>query len=306
MRKAIISILLAFLAFQPALALAQTDYRFTGQELDSQSNLYYYGQRYYGPNIGKFIQPDPIILNSPEKYLFDPQQHNPYAYARNNPIRFIDPTGELVSEYQPYQYSGTPILGQKIGEYRGVEIGYTGPQSGKGNHDFQCTKLVKDFTKAQYGVDLSYTGDAIDYADQLRVNDQFEKNNPDALGSFSVYQNSGTIMPQENDIITWSGGQSGHVGIIAEVTFDNETGAGYVYTLEQNVRGTGLHYQTLTRTYNNNGNAVYTVGGRTNLSGYEVAGWTHYNNQSSLPGANGNYTNVNYTPASKETIQRTP
>lgn len=38
--------------------------------------------------MGRFIQPDTIV-----PYPNDPQSFNRYAYARNNPIRYIDPTG---------------------------------------------------------------------------------------------------------------------------------------------------------------------------------------------------------------------
>ena len=102
MRKAII--ILLFLI--PGSALAQTDYRFTGRPLDSQAGLYYFNQRYYDPNIGRFTQPDPMqnFLVAPgleqktgmslEEVLANPQRLNSYSYALNNPVNLVDPTGE--------------------------------------------------------------------------------------------------------------------------------------------------------------------------------------------------------------------
>ena len=56
--------------------------KFTGKEFDADSNLYYYGARYYDPYIGRFTQRDPIGDGV-----------NWYAYTENNPLRFIDPDG---------------------------------------------------------------------------------------------------------------------------------------------------------------------------------------------------------------------
>lgn len=61
---------------------------FTGQELDPETGLYYYGGRYYDPELGRFISPDPFIQD-PE----DPQNLNRYSYVLNNPQSYIDPSG---------------------------------------------------------------------------------------------------------------------------------------------------------------------------------------------------------------------
>jgi RHS repeat-associated protein len=67
---------------------APTAYRFTGQRLEESLGLYYYRARWYDPALGRFVQPDPIVP-SPG----DPQQLNRFAYARNNPLKYTDPTG---------------------------------------------------------------------------------------------------------------------------------------------------------------------------------------------------------------------
>jgi RHS repeat-associated protein len=63
-------------------------YKFTGKELDSSTELYFYGARYYDPELGRFITADPTIQKP-----YDPQDLNRYTYCRNNPINLIDPTG---------------------------------------------------------------------------------------------------------------------------------------------------------------------------------------------------------------------
>jgi len=67
------------------------NYKFTGQERDTESGLDYFGARHFASNLARFLQVDPIVV-TPDR-LADPQQFNLYGYARNNPLRFIDPTG---------------------------------------------------------------------------------------------------------------------------------------------------------------------------------------------------------------------
>jgi RHS repeat-associated protein len=63
-------------------------HKFTGKRLDSSTGLYYYGARYYDPELGRFTQADTIV-QAPS----DPQTLNRYTYCRNNPLIYTDPTG---------------------------------------------------------------------------------------------------------------------------------------------------------------------------------------------------------------------
>jgi RHS repeat-associated protein len=69
--------------------------KFTGQERDAESGLDWFKTRYYGSALGRFTSPDPIGIM--KQKLLDPQQWNMYGYARNNPLRFTDPTGMYVA-----------------------------------------------------------------------------------------------------------------------------------------------------------------------------------------------------------------
>jgi RHS repeat-associated protein len=69
-------------------------YKFTGKERDSETGLDKMGRRYYSNAMGRFTSPDPLIIQ--KQKLLDPQQWNMYQYARDNPLRFTDPTGLYV------------------------------------------------------------------------------------------------------------------------------------------------------------------------------------------------------------------
>ena len=64
---------------------------FTGKERDYETGLDYFGARYYRADIGRFTTVDPE--RNIAAALADPQRWNRYAYARNNPLRYIDPDG---------------------------------------------------------------------------------------------------------------------------------------------------------------------------------------------------------------------
>lgn len=67
--------------------------QFTGQERDAEASLDYFGARFLVPRTGRFSEIDPVYGGS-----FDPQQWNRYAYARNNPLTFVDPDGRQFAE----------------------------------------------------------------------------------------------------------------------------------------------------------------------------------------------------------------
>ena len=68
-----------------------TEHHFTGKERDAESGNDYFGARYYGSSMGRFLSPDPLFI-SPER-LTDPQSLNLYSYVRNNPLGLTDDSG---------------------------------------------------------------------------------------------------------------------------------------------------------------------------------------------------------------------
>ncbi len=61
-------------------------FMFTGREFDKDTGLYYYRARYYHPEIGRFLQTDPIGYGD---------GMNRYAYCSGNPVGRVDPSGMI-------------------------------------------------------------------------------------------------------------------------------------------------------------------------------------------------------------------
>jgi len=66
-------------------------YKYSSKELDEEQltggklDWYYFGARYYDPDIGRWLRVDPMADKFPNL--------SPYTYPYNNPIRYTDPTG---------------------------------------------------------------------------------------------------------------------------------------------------------------------------------------------------------------------
>ncbi|MGI6320311.1 MAG: RHS repeat-associated core domain-containing protein [Bacteroidales bacterium] len=62
-----------------------TPYRFNGKELDEETGLYYYGARYYTPEVGIWLSVDPLSDKYPSMSAF--------MYCAGNPVVLVDPDG---------------------------------------------------------------------------------------------------------------------------------------------------------------------------------------------------------------------
>ncbi len=58
--------------------------------------LSYYGARWYDAKLGRFLSADTIVPGPG-----NPQTFNRYSYVANNPLRFVDPSGHSLAEFDP-------------------------------------------------------------------------------------------------------------------------------------------------------------------------------------------------------------
>jgi RHS repeat-associated protein len=124
------------------------NYKFTGKERDAESSLDYFGARHYTSTMGRFMSADRynamltrhnleaggLPSEAAEIFLYgyidNPQNWNQYAYVRNNPLNFVDPTGAAAVPDGHHLFSEREGLGPVARNFTNAIK--TGPLSGNG------------------------------------------------------------------------------------------------------------------------------------------------------------------------------
>ena len=121
-------------------------YKFTAKELDPETNLYYYGARYYDAQLSRWVSADKILndylpgrgSNNNSKLpgmggVFNAINLNLYCYAANNPLRFTDPDGNVTVKVplsDKYFYFQQKPRDAK-GNFQGFRWGFTTKKEGR-------------------------------------------------------------------------------------------------------------------------------------------------------------------------------
>ncbi len=86
-------------------------YKFTGKERDTESQLDYFGARYYANITGRFMSPDWAAKPTSVPYaeFGDPQSLNLYSYVRNSPIVRVDADGHGLNDLSNIGFGGTQV-----------------------------------------------------------------------------------------------------------------------------------------------------------------------------------------------------
>ncbi len=83
----------------PSIQTVENPFRFPGQYYDSETGLHYNYYRYYDPQTGRYVTPDPIGLEG---------GINLFLYVAGNPVRWVDPFGLSTITFD--RASGTIIV----------------------------------------------------------------------------------------------------------------------------------------------------------------------------------------------------
>ena len=130
---------------------ADNPYRYCGEYFDEETGFIYLRNRYYDPKIGRFTSEDPAKSGS-----------NWYVYCENNPVKFVDPWGLIITCTQADSESIISLLGELAGnslefEYKDGEIKITKTYDTK-NHVGQT--LVSDLINSSEEINVNIGGDA--------------------------------------------------------------------------------------------------------------------------------------------------
>jgi RHS repeat-associated protein len=156
-------------------ATKDNDLRFVGKEKDEETGLLYFGARYMEALIGRFLAPDPVGAVDPRKTakvsvnektgeimvdqkikninvrnIENPQGLNLYAYALNNPYKFLDVLG-LFWEYS-HSTGELTYVNNESGARTPIGIGYSGRAIGLNNPTMQNVPNVGPIPQGTYDI----------------------------------------------------------------------------------------------------------------------------------------------------------
>jgi RHS repeat-associated protein len=174
--------------------------KFDGYERDSETGLDFAEARYFGSIMGRFTSPDDFHNDSD---VSDPQSWNKYAFVRNNPLRFIDPTGKKATvaiRYDPSNNSASIVISASFAVYSGDG------QLSKDELQKQADLLKKQIESAYSG---SFTENGITFTVSANVTTQvLSESEAIKLGNDGKIDNLVSVLNRETFTVIQADGTS--------------------------------------------------------------------------------------------------
>ncbi|EPY14888.1 Rhs family protein [Paenibacillus alvei A6-6i-x] len=150
-------------------------FRYSGEYWDAATNLQYLRARWYDPSVGRLINEDTY-----EGELGNPLTLNLYTYVQNNPLKYIDPSGNRYipsemnsileatmkitsTESRAYSYSYNLLSREYADVYDNNRFNYlfglltqtSAYKNSAGNADWARAELAKDYSKWHQEISFS-------------------------------------------------------------------------------------------------------------------------------------------------------
>jgi len=160
-------------------------FRYSGEYWDAATNLQYLRARWYDPSVGRFINEDTY-----EGDIKDPLSLNLYTYVENNPLQYIDPTGNNKCAF-------TETAMECVGNGKGGGGGsagnsYVGSTVVRGNAYAPPPKITRASPKVKFEVSWneakSFNKLNIEKAMKPKVSGNGSKVSPITLSDSKMYQ----------------------------------------------------------------------------------------------------------------------
>lgn len=244
-----------------------TDYKFTGQRLQAELGIYWFQSRWMDPSLGRFTQPDTVVPTGSQ----GTQAWDRYAFVNNNPVRYNDPAGHMITDGCSGDSEGCSIT-QYQKDLDAQKLALLQAEAAKrqcdaGNYSY-CSNFdlwLKRHPKPVSGVHVGYSGQA-GYGLEGGVYDQWDflidwkEGNlyvVQTVGAFGyggtptgmigeIYAGTSVVHGVPGDVSDISGLLAGpQFDASAEIGLDGFAEVGYVKGLSVDLDSEGNPYYTL-------------------------------------------------------------
>ena len=184
--------------------------RYAGEYFDNETGMYYLRARYYDPHIGRFISEDSYWGEDA-----NPLSLNLYTYAHNNPVKYVDPSGHAVTEWDKEHLSNIELLVLEDLTQKWLHYDAKGDQQAKDAiHDLAEVFRNKYRSSNEVGSDSGYTYVVSDSGTSLYHKDA-ERQSSSSSSAASVQATiQEKVLEEKEKLVPMYSGVDGHMVMV--------------------------------------------------------------------------------------------